>query len=317
MLMLELYQNALDTLGKEEVNNMRHVYNQNDDKVFKDYMLKFFPNGSFKEKEAAFHTISLMSIYFEWEKYKQIYQFNKELFELLISETDYKTLPSYALANCLPFPSLCINNKFSCEINGVIHIVDEVYIVVFKTDKGYCLSLSFLTAPFKSSSFQIPFDPSNEKETLSDLIDRYAETEEKRKGLIENSYLLTLTSQVISVLMYLCTDEKDIVTHKSPLSQKQLKGKPTKKDMMNISTVGAKSGKIIREYNKKVIYERDTSTETGRGASKRPHIRKAHFHSFWIGKKDGERKLIVKFLSPIFVKGDNGDTEITTRKIKK
>lgn len=52
-------------------------------------------------------------------------------------------------------------------------------------------------------------------------------------------------------------------------------------------------------------------------ASPRPHIRRAHFHSFWTGRLDQpeERKLILKWIPPIPVKAETPDDLIPTVKL--
>lgn len=46
-------------------------------------------------------------------------------------------------------------------------------------------------------------------------------------------------------------------------------------------------------------------TSTGKGRAKKSHIRRGHWHHYWTGKRGSdERKLIVKFLMPVIVNGD-------------
>lgn len=49
----------------------------------------------------------------------------------------------------------------------------------------------------------------------------------------------------------------------------------------------------------------------------RPHIRRAHWHSYWTGKKDvqEERKLIVNWVAPTMV-GDSDNVIPTIRDVK-
>jgi hypothetical protein len=49
---------------------------------------------------------------------------------------------------------------------------------------------------------------------------------------------------------------------------------------------------------------KDTSEEAGRGPGVRPHIRRAHWHHYWIGPRAApaeERELVVRWLPPILV----------------
>lgn len=47
--------------------------------------------------------------------------------------------------------------------------------------------------------------------------------------------------------------------------------------------------------------------QRGTHESPRPHVRRAHWHHFGTDPRDGERKLVVKWLPPIPVNYDPGD----------
>ena len=64
-------------------------------------------------------------------------------------------------------------------------------------------------------------------------------------------------------------------------------------------------GSAIRTYK-----QQTTSIENRLGEVKRPHIRRAHWHSYWVGSFDGERTVRIKWLSPILVNVDSPDNLI-------
>lgn len=52
-------------------------------------------------------------------------------------------------------------------------------------------------------------------------------------------------------------------------------------------------------------YSSGEGKSMGKGRAKKSHIRRGHWHHYWVGKRDSnERKLIVKFLMPVIVNGD-------------
>jgi len=65
-----------------------------------------------------------------------------------------------------------------------------------------------------------------------------------------------------------------------------------------IWNVGSHLGAALR-----AAYERESRDLGGTHASPRPHIRRAHWHSYWTGpRKDPERRrLILKWLHPMVV----------------
>ncbi len=73
--------------------------------------------------------------------------------------------------------------------------------------------------------------------------------------------------------------------------------------------VGYRLGAALRQ----ALSEHEHSEPTGTHASPRPHIRRAHWHSFWVGKKDqpDARSVTLKWLPPIPV-NVTGIEDLTT-----
>lgn len=117
---------------------------------------------------------------------------------------------------------------------------------------------------------------------------------------------------------YLISEEPDITLkqHKKP----QLKGKrgvlkPISDKNLSITEVGFRYGNAIRLNKDKVeAVVRDDEPVSSASARKpvSPYIRCAHWHSYWVGKKDGseKRRLIVKWLPPTFCAGVLNDVVV-------
>jgi len=126
---------------------------------------------------------------------------------------------------------------------------------------------------------------------------------------------------LISLLLYLCASNGEIEPVEGRLPTKP-KPKKTKKGVRlfppNKPTtwdVGVRMGAAIRRA-------RAATTSEDRGgthASPRPHIRRAHWHTFWTGpRKDSEkRKPVLKWLSPMLIGGSGDDLPVTIRKVEK
>ena len=69
-----------------------------------------------------------------------------------------------------------------------------------------------------------------------------------------------------------------------------------------------------RGCSRQALSEHEPGESTGTHASPRPHIRRAHWHSFWIGKKDqpDARSVTLKWLPPIPVNVTGVDDLTTT-----
>ena len=73
--------------------------------------------------------------------------------------------------------------------------------------------------------------------------------------------------------------------------------------------VGYRLGAALRQ----ALSEHEPAEPTGTHASPRPHIRRAHWHSFWAGKRDQPeaRSVTLKWLPPIPV-NVQGVEDLTT-----
>lgn len=106
--------------------------------------------------------------------------------------------------------------------------------------------------------------------------------------------------QAINLLIYLCsygfTDEEGSISKSIcyPVPQRVKTGwRLFPPDKPHIVTLGVSFGEKIRSSS-------HSAAINGSHNGPRPHIRRAHWHSYWIGaKKDPNRKLVPRWLPPI------------------
>ena len=109
--------------------------------------------------------------------------------------------------------------------------------------------------------------------------------------------------KILSLLLYLCSDEPDIADRIHPGERP---GHPRPKrtklgwrlfaaDKPRLWTVGESLGDSLRQSG---IVAAETTRRTVAA-----HIRRAHWHGFWSGPKDGDRVFRVKWLPPMVVGG--------------
>lgn len=236
-------------------------------------------------------TVKRFESLLNWNKLKQIYTFDTALWEL-IQNSEAFTFYSAAFDN-LPFDCFCIEFQFY-QFNCVI---------VRKTE----ISLSFTYLSDNTISYiDMPFSELYEGKLIDEII------KESYDGAVPD-YFLNNIRYTLNAIMYLCTENPDIYTISEPIPAHQNKSQKSKKNSRKQPTVssnkvGMNLGHIIRDNKNRYRYE---SEITGTGQKKSPHIRKAHFHHYWTGKKGEEKKITVKFLSPIFV-NSNGEVNTTT-----
>lgn len=110
----------------------------------------------------------------------------------------------------------------------------------------------------------------------------------------------------LQLVLYLCSNNREMVP-----TRRRSRGRPSHLDVPREILewdVGVRVGTSIRTYrNQQVIAKADpestdaapTEGEGRRHRSPRPHMRRAHWHSFWAGPRDGARKLVLHWLPPI------------------
>lgn len=109
---------------------------------------------------------------------------------------------------------------------------------------------------------------------------------------------------LLAIVMYLCADEPDIDDDKQPGAKPERpQPKRTKKHGWKLFqaekprywTVGGAVGQQLRNIN---------AEQEGERKGPKPHLRRAHWHGFWTGPREGERKFMYKWLPPTVVAGD-------------
>lgn len=123
-----------------------------------------------------------------------------------------------------------------------------------------------------------------------------------------------LYAGLVSLVLYLCADEAEIEA-RGPLPPKVVRGKkrpilPAAKAPV-IHETGARLGAALRAAR-----ERYAASDESTGATVRPHVRRAHWHHYWTGPRDGERRLILRWLSPVLVGLEGAPDEAVIRPVK-
>ena len=126
----------------------------------------------------------------------------------------------------------------------------------------------------------------------------------------------------LSLLLYLCSQNAEI-EYISPAPEEvdakkekaEATSQPIKKVKSRTAQVGYRIGQAIRYHKQEEARERKKSgsTHTATRTKVAAHVRRGHYHHFWQGsRKDGTRKLILKWVAPIFVNAGNADNMLPT-----
>jgi hypothetical protein len=107
---------------------------------------------------------------------------------------------------------------------------------------------------------------------------------------------------VANMLAYICSKNADIHVSYKPA------GKPRNgRSSATWHEVGYRIGAELREYERI-----KSGKKPHQGGTVRPHIRRAHWHHYWVGPKDGPRELVLKWIPPLIIASKNGEIKEVT-----
>lgn len=255
---------------------------------------------------------SLASMYL-WRKTKGVYRFAPEIYEELINQPldcnlqmqSFYRLPEWAVY--IETPGL--KGLDGTSVNGFIAYIDYHVDYADPTDKSPCLNIMVFTegedTPY---GILMPFT----NNTLQEVIDKIIELNEReieaekeagrytgKRKTIQSKELTPFLIKILNLTMYLCSEEPDILLRPLPQGNTYKKHKNAIPKGHRKWDVGIRISKFIKKY-KHTYTNNEDETETGR--SIRPHIRRAHWHTYWVGPKNEEypkRMAIAKWLPPI------------------
>ena len=115
------------------------------------------------------------------------------------------------------------------------------------------------------------------------------------------------TAEAIALVMYLCARNADLVgTPTDPDKKASVYGRVKEPASIQVWQVGQRIGPELR-----AAAARADSEEGDGGRTVRPHIRRAHWHRFWVGPSAGDRRLEMRWVHPMLV-GSSDTESITT-----
>ena len=131
------------------------------------------------------------------------------------------------------------------------------------------------------------------------------------------NHIADMATPLINLVLYLCAANADFGADRPvrPRPTRTRRGwKLFPPDKPRVWGVGARVGAALRAAHLSEQTDQPTrTTETGR-QSPRPHIRRAHWHTYLVG--EGRAESILKWLPPIPINVDDGDIVPTIREVR-
>lgn len=255
---------------------------------------------------------------YKWTRNKIIYQIDKDFETELLKTTGDCKIP-YSMLKSLPYDCFYLEFQEDSEfsefggffVNIVPYFEDYIIDIQRITHKEIVYS-AMICIGKRARGFgtETYVDENGEKgfifngnlaECDHKGVSYYKESDEVNKRLVEHMKF------VLQFIIYLCADNKDI---KLSSESEQTYRKPTviknKYSEIRKYEVGFKIGKAVRVYKKKIAdYEKSEAKKQRQqgvhasGYTMKPHMRAAHWHTYWAGKGRTEKRL--NWLSDIFV----------------
>lgn len=252
-----------------------------------------------------------------WRVSQGIYVFDADLYNSLVKQPMDGNIPCEILKR---LPEWCVyipmfNGTFlGEEVDGFFaHLEHDA------NDARMELRLVLLMASGENHPIPIHLGDWTIEEGLNRMI-----TEARRQmGInfpkVDESYVAEVVP-FVQLVLYLCAENLDM-----PKRPQHPKKKLRKSGQVDVPRqpkkwdVGQRIGTSIRKYRNTKEYEitdENQNNAPGSHASPRPHVRRAHWHSFWTGPREGNRKLIVRWLPPIPIGVDDEDNPTVIHEVK-
>jgi hypothetical protein len=263
---------------------------------------KFFAKGT--KIPVIFWEAERIAAVCSWALGQGIYRFNPNLLDAVVKteipdnfplET-FLTLPEYCIYTEIPH-DLCEKKLPGTRVHGFFAYVNDSpemrfpsLRIALDTDKGI---------------HTVPIDLDRSL-TLKDAICLVEKGTKNENAFLRafNDSVSELIAPLLPLLLYICSDKPEIDNFREPQSVPyRAELKKIKKGFRffvpqepRIWIVGEKTGEAIQKY----------AASGGRGKSKRPHLRRAHWHGYRYGKR-GNQVLKFVWLSPIPVNADTDE----------
>lgn len=265
--------------------------------------------GIFKEALNDFNFMSNVSL---WSRDKQVFKFDKDFIEELIN-TDNLRVPTNAFAH-LPFKHIYVDISDCKEVcdkvlcSGFFLTVDKM---IYEGVDSYAISAGRVSDKYFFSDILVLANDGKpvktdifEEITTLNILERYnvEQPGSQHDTATKEFHFRMFNVLIVQILLYLSSVKADIVededtkkTYRKPLTSTKPKNKFSEIRKWN---VGIRFGSSVRKWKERKLY---SNVHKGTGTMKRPHTRRAHWHSYRYKNDVGEYEWRPVWIEPIFV----------------
>lgn len=243
---------------------------------------------------------------YTWRKNKVLFAFDKDLSHALAAQADdFKDTDILPTEILLHPPYLCTFVKTQNAINGLSGFW---YWLDYEIGTGRIdLRFQFVAQNMKDSFPAILhlLPGKTIRECYDDTVAKYKTHIPLHNTELFKYYFNTELHYILVALqfvLYLSSENADVQDIPQPVSKGRKKSGHIldKASEVKEKAVGVRIGSTIR----KAKLPSHSSSQGGTGTKVRPHSRRGHWHHYWIGPRDGDRELILKWTAPTFIHVD-------------
>ena len=239
-----------------------------------------------------------------WSKTKQVYCFDSDFISEMAKAERSISIPNN-IFDKLPFKTFYLDFKRNAEIcsltgaDGVLVDILKMQVPEFPDDRLWLPQYIFFKDGVRYSDECKILNEAAAFGGKNSVIDLEMICDSDRDEYGNDRKLLDILT--LQMILYLCSYEPDIRDDVASKMQRR-KAKQQKKTNRNtelpeqLHIVGERFGAAFRKWTQGSLGQ-DSSSSVG--GHVRPHVRRAHWHRYWVGKK-GQQELTVKWVHECF-----------------
>ena len=254
--------------------------------------------------------IAELTAAFIWMRYRVIYRFDNEFSKVLMEQPFDGDIPDEAL-NTMPFT--CVYAEKDIILGEELSTGFFAWVDWDAREAMRKLQFLFLLKSGDTHLHTLPIVGSldDSLKALNDSCVSLSQTKIAREldaeitaaAKMHLSPDITTVAGCLNHLLYLCSEEPDIPDIAQFKQRRTYDHNGIPKRTASLE-VGTRIGSIFRKA-KQDNYTNVSEMNSGQRVQSVPHIRRAHWHHYWTGPKNGERILVLKWLSPILVNAED------------
>jgi len=251
-----------------------------------------------------------------WRVSQGVYRFDADLYNSLVSQPLDGNIPCDALKR---LPEWCVYiETMGAKFSGSPIVGFWAHLEKDMNDGREELRLVLML----ENGLNIPVPIHLGPWTLEEGLERMQQETVKQTGIgLPKIDYASDIAPLVQLVLYLCAENIDmprVPAH--PSTRVRQSGQVDIVREVHTWDVGIRIGTSIRKYrNEEILSDKNdilSDRKEGTHASPQPHVRRAHWHHFWVGPRDGDRKLILRWLPPIPV-GVQDDGPVVIHKVDK